>query len=44
MLHADADFADLFSVKEGRAPLGDADMTVLDRGSLSPTTAIASGA
>ena len=30
MLHADADFADLFSVKEGRAPLGGADMTVRD--------------
>ena len=30
MLHADADFADLFSVKEGRAPLGGADLTVLD--------------
>ena len=29
-LHADADFADLFSVKEGRAPLGGAEMTVLD--------------
>jgi glycogen debranching enzyme len=29
-LHADADFADLFSVKEGRAPLGGAEMTVVD--------------
>ncbi|BBY38550.1 amylo-alpha-1,6-glucosidase [Mycobacterium mantenii] len=29
-LHADADFADLFSVKEGRAPLGGAEMTVID--------------
>jgi glycogen debranching enzyme len=29
-LHADADFADLFSVKEGRAPLGGAEMAVVD--------------
>ena len=29
-LHVDADFADLFSVKEGRAGLGGADMTVVD--------------
>ena len=29
-LHVDADFADLFSVKEGRAPLGGAEMTVVD--------------
>ena len=29
-LHADADFADLFSVKQGGAPLGGAQMTVLD--------------
>jgi glycogen debranching enzyme len=29
-LHADADFVDLFSVKEGRAPLGGAEMAVVD--------------
>ena len=29
-LHADADFADLFSVKEGRAPLVSAEMTVMN--------------
>ncbi|MDI3315436.1 MAG: glycogen debranching N-terminal domain-containing protein [Mycobacterium sp.] len=29
-LHVDADFADLFAVKEGRAPLGGADMSVAD--------------
>lgn len=29
-LHVDADFADLFAVKEGRAPLGGADMSVID--------------
>lgn len=29
-LHADADFADLFAVKEGRAPLNGADATVTD--------------
>ena len=29
-LHADADFADLFSVKEGRAPLVGAEMTVMN--------------
>lgn len=29
-LHADADFADLFAVKEGRAPLGGADSTLVD--------------
>jgi glycogen debranching enzyme len=29
-LHADADFADLFSVKEGRAPLGGAELTLVD--------------
>jgi glycogen debranching enzyme len=29
-LHADADFVDLFSVKEGRSPLGGAEMTVVD--------------
>lgn len=29
-LHVDADFADLFAVKEGRAPLGGAEMSVVD--------------
>ncbi|WP_101952071.1 glycogen debranching N-terminal domain-containing protein [Mycobacterium sp. 3519A] len=29
-LHADADFADLFTVKEGRALIGSADMTVVN--------------
>ncbi|WP_102145338.1 amylo-alpha-1,6-glucosidase [Mycobacterium hubeiense] len=29
-LHADADFADLFAVKEGRAPLGGAELTLMD--------------
>ena len=29
-LHADADFADVFAVKEGGAPLGGAEMTVVD--------------
>jgi glycogen debranching enzyme len=29
-LHADADFADLFAVKEGRAPLGGAELTLVD--------------
>ena len=31
-LHVDADFADLFSVKEGRAPLGGADITLANNG------------
>lgn len=30
-LHVDADFADLFAVKEGRAPLAGAEMSVVDR-------------